>query len=474
MAFGVDEQCMLLAFIAYGEEVDSRAAVDIVPGEFYDGPYRKVHTKFHSYLTRFRSKLSTHVPDIIKDLVDAHSDIQSDLVDIFSSLDSYWKQGLNRDFVFQKARIYVEQRRWLSFLAKAAPLVNGPGDEEKLAKIQDLYKTTVTAVHSNVEIGLNLKDVERVNSALAHRPHDAFYTGIQTLDERGICPTRKQLFTLIAPSGSGKSTGLLHFATTPWWHGGPNGERINVLYIDLEQDVGDEVQRIFKSRGLYTEDVKKAGKEIVQVSFELDKMGRADPTTKTQKKLRLTSDKAKRDAIHEKIAQKGEFFICSKPAHWLTLSRTEALLDAIASQYHVQIDLLAVDYLGLMQEFPGSEDSIDKNSLGLRNLARQRNLAAMTAQQTNRDGDKALASGQLLTAAHIEGSKRLVNNTDKLLIFNQTEAEKRENLARLLAAKGRQQEAGFLTVISQNPAASRFAVSSGLSSMLWEKTLKDK
>ncbi|CAK0764259.1 hypothetical protein CCP3SC1AL1_3490001 [Gammaproteobacteria bacterium] len=150
----------------------------------------------------------------------------------------------------------------------------------------------------------------------------------------------------------------------------------------------------------------------------------------------------------------------------------ESLVEAILAKHGVRIDIAVVDYIGIMKGAGAAEDSIDYNSLGLRNVARRHNLAMITAQQINRDGQKALEQGQIITEVYVEGSKVLINNSDKIIIYQQTELERKEELARLWAAKGRQKKAKFMVVISQNYTASRFAVSAGTTSATWEATMK--
>ena len=475
MAFGGDEQAMLLAFIAYGDECDSRLAVDVVPSKFYDGPYKKVHDKFHQYLTKFRSKLAQHVPDIIVDLIAAHPTQEQDFVDIFQALDTHWQQGLNRDYVFSKAKVYVQHRYRQQQFQEVAPLLARPPDEDNLAKIDDIISRSNKLIVGSVDTGLNIKDVQAVNKALEHRPDAAFFTGIAPLDARGICPTRKQLLLLLALPGTGKSTGLLHFAMAPWWKGNPDGSPIHVLYFSLEQDAEDEVQKVFRARGLYTEAIS-GDQEISQVMFDLDSNGRVNPATLRKDKIKLTSNSKKRDALHEKIQKKGEFFIKSMKSNVLTPAVVHHTLDAIYAKYRVKIDLVLVDYVELMKVDRDGElrESTNRNCLGLREIARDRDLAMVSAQQLNREGEKALESGQILTYAYIEGSKLVFNTADQVLVYQQTASEKREQLARLFANKGRRKEDGFMVVVSQNYAAGRFAVSSGMSSIAFETSMKGK
>jgi hypothetical protein len=120
------------------------------------------------------------------------------------------------------------------------------------------------------------------------------------------------------------------------------------------------------------------------------------------------------------------------------------------------------------------DDPVNNNALAVRNIARERNLAASTAQQLNRDGEKALEQGLPLSSAYIEGKKKLTNTADKIIVQQQTESERKENLMRIWAEKGRHVEDKFFVVCSQNFAASRYVVCSARSSLAFEKQQKDK
>lgn len=460
---------MLLAFIAYGDEADAKMALELVPNKYYDAAYRAVHDKFAQYVQRFRSKLAVHVPDIIADLISADSAAEADYVDVFNTMKTYWEQGLNADFVLSRARTYAEHRRWQEFLAFASKLIAGPPDEDRIAKIEAKYRATVLEVSASLDVGVSLKDTDRVNKALEVRPVDRFETGITPLDDEGVCPTRKQIFVVLGLSGAGKSTAQRHLLTYPWMH---REEPVNALLFALEQDLEDEVQIFFRSQGLYSAEVDGT-KELQQVHFSVDAAGRADPASVVKKKVSLKSSLEARDKLHAKIKSRGEFFIKSMRSRVLTPDMVAATIMSIKSRYGVNIDLCGIDYLAGMKDSPGDESRAYLNTMELRNVGRELNCAMVTGQQINRDGEKALANGQPILSAHIEGDKRVINETDKLIIIQQTVAERRAQLSRIYVAKGRQKDANFWVVVSQNMAAGRFAVSSGLLSMSWEKKFKE-
>lgn len=474
MAYAVAEQSMLLSFIAYGSVSDSQFVLESAPSEYFDGLYRKIRDRFAKYVKKYGHGLSSHVPDIIAELVNQNSDDKDDLVSIFQSIKQYGEQPLNREFVLDRAEVLVRHQHSVRIIEKAASLLNNPPDVANNEKLEELFRSSNTSALRRIDVGVNLKDTEKINEALVAQLDARFPTGIKPLDAMGFCPTRKQAFLITALSGGGKTTMTRHMLQYPWWQG--TEDKINVLYFSLEMELHDEVQSIYRQQG-YSSAVDGIV-EFDEVLFDTNKEGQADPSTLKKRKTSLKSSEDKRDKIHEGIKQRGEFFIKVLPAGVLTPSLIVATLDAIKSKHGVDIDVAGIDGFPHMRAVPASvredETSLSHNFISVRNIARDRNMAWILNQQINREGSKQLDAGNTLRGDVIEGDKKIINHADKVLVLQQTDAERKMNLMRGYLEKGRQVAAKDMIVLSQNMAMGRAVISSGLLSKTWKSWMSDK
>lgn len=476
MAFALEDQELLLTYIAFSSLEEARVALSLLDETYYDSIHQKIYRKFKHFISKYKASPQSHLFEIFSDLQKSHEKDAEILARIYDSIRDSWASGLSKNYIFDRAKVYKRTRDYQDFLTQAARLAQREPSAETIEELDELFlKTRQSALElSPIGEALNLKETERVNRALEQDPEDQIYSGIDALDQCGICPTKKQFFVVVAPSGSGKSLHMMQMATHEWWQFTGEKKR-HVLYVPLEMEVADEVKRAFRSRGLYTSDVKNL--ETKQMMFSVDSNGRADPRTIKRETVKLYNDLARRDRMHEKIKERGEFIIWPKQANVLTVSMLETMIRSINAQYGIQLDQCLVDYIRLMKRTRGQEarSDLEENAIGLKQLAKDLNIAMTTAQQVTAEASKAILNGGLSSGADASSDKSIQFHADKLVCYMQTPTEAQHGLARLYVDKGRQVGGKMTIVIAQNYAANRYCVASGKMSVAWEaEALKDK
>ena len=132
----------------------------------------------------------------------------------------------------------------------------------------------------------------------------------------------------------------------------------------------------------------------------------------------------------------------------LTVARLEAHLDQLESAHGFVPDLLCLDYLGKL-DTAGREDyriELGQQTSDLVTLMKERNIAGVTAQQVNREGQTA----KLVNRTHIAEDISIVGTSDCILTLSRNYKERLHGLARIWVDKARHAVDNFGVVIGQN------------------------
>jgi len=131
-----------------------------------------------------------------------------------------------------------------------------------------------------------------------------------------------------------------------------------------------------------------------------------------------------------------------------------AWLDDLERVHQFIPDVLILDYPKLMS-FDRRQDL--RIGLGLlmeelRGMGVERNFAGFYPIQANREGE----SAKILSSGQIGEDYSLVQTTDNMVSYNQTNAEKALGLARLYVVKARNNADGFTVLLSQDYNTGQF------------------
>ena len=347
------------------------------------------------------------------------SDQQSDVIDTFKALR---KESLaDRDYVVDEVADFARHQAIMAAFEKSIPAM----DDHDFDAVEAYMSAAFQVAASDGSIGHDLTDgiEERTQRRLdisTGKVTVGITTGTAELDDAlGGGAKRKELLVVLGVAKSGKSFGLMNFAVNAQLDGK------NVLYVSLENSVEVTTDRIdaYLSQ-VATNDMLK---HILDV------------------KAKVTAKLASAGVM--KIHEYGTGTFAPKD------------LRRLVEHYKAKglvFDEVVVDYWDIMAPDIRYKDSPTQESasigMGLRALAKDENLAVITAIQSNRDGMKAVVA-KAENAAEDFNKVRLA---DALFSINATEEERENGEARLFMAAVRNMAGGYILNIGQDLATATF------------------
>ncbi len=327
-----------------------------------------------------------------------------------------------REYVEERIVEFARHQATTAAILKSVELVER-GEFDKVEKY----------IKEAVEVGINedggaydyfsnisLRTSERLDDASGTRPPRGITTGHLKLDEilyhRGW--GRKELATIMGGAKAGKTTALIGFAKAAAL------AKFNVLYITLEVSAKIISDRLDAS--ISDTMMKELGKHIRDVESKVSAME----------------------------ASSGAFKIHEFPSGTFTPNQLRALLDRYEAK-GLKFDLVVVDYADIMAPNFRYNDVIENSKsvyVDLRAIAQQKDVAMLTATQTNREGYKATVA----KAEHVAEDFNKVRTVDLMISINITDEERSKGEARLYFAASRNQESGFTLFIKQDIAKMKF------------------
>jgi replicative DNA helicase len=299
-----------------------------------------------------------------------------------------------------------------------------PESENTWNKISDVLKDALL-VERNFEEGLDYFETfeeryERMQKEDEAR--ESFTSGFRAIDDAllGGGPHRGEIYSWIGLSGSGKSLALVGAALKNVTELGKK-----VLYISLEMGE-DAIAERFDAQ-LSGVDINKLqeNKQVIKGKFEL-----------------FLSDKNDKKML----------IIKQFPAGSMTISTLRAYMQQLQMAKGFVPDLLVVDYIGEMKDYPGmpTYESRYKIVRDLRGLATETNICVFTAMQPNKDAreaqkkDGGMYGGDgVIDDTNLADSYGQIRPLDGCWSINQMQAEKDAGIARIFVIKHRHGKSRF-------------------------------
>lgn len=261
---------------------------------------------------------------------------------------------------------------------------------------------------------INERTETRLDKAAGKLPPQGITTGHAKMDDvlyhRGW--GKRELSVLMGGAKTGKTTAMIGFAKSASLAGK------NVLYVTLEVSAAIISDRLDAS--MSDNMMKELGKNIHDIDSKI------------------------RD-IHKRAG-------CLKIHEYPPGSFTPSQLERLIEKYEAKgiiFELVVVDYADIMAPDHRINDPIENSKqtyIGLRAVAFNKNVAVLSATQTNRDGFKATVA----KADHIADDFNKVRIVDLLISINITEEERANGEARLFFAASRNQESGFTIFVKSD------------------------
>lgn len=432
----------------------------LVTPDLFEEPYRGIADRALNYRKRFGAAPGrAHIDDLFDAILEDPKNVKGPTYKRLLSGMLAQAEGLNAEFVLTRISEFVRRQRLKATVQRAADRYQQGGDDlsDDVAKILfDGLKFRVDSLDPGVFFG----DQNRSLRFLSRERHDAYKMGIPELDRVEMGPTRKEMLLVCGARGAGKTWGLIHVGKQAML------QRGRVAHLSLEMSEEKICQRYYQS--LYAIP-KRDDETLTQTFFDLtkDKHQRlAGFRRETVKPAVVLSDPDIRDRLAEMSSEWGlrlnRLLIKQFPMRRLTMPQLEAWLDGIELVHHFVPDVLIIDYPAIMTiPIDNFRLALGRLFEDIRGLLVERNIAGVVAHQLTRGAGSSTNPSESLLSEDIS----ILGTADNCLMYLQTKQEAILNLARLYAAKVRNDEAGFQVLVSQLYKTGQFVVDSTRMSM---------
>ncbi len=433
----------VLTLLCFDAQNAPALATRITPELFSTLAYRQLAKVAINHLERYHTPPAAHLRDLFEDKLRRGTDDAKLLRQTLDAMDAL-APGIQPQYVLAELDTFIET----SALSRALETAMEDLSRGKLKEAREALHTVRT--HPGKRKGIWLHKPEESLAFLEQTAEDLVSSGIDALDIRRCCPNRRGLFGMFAPPNYGKTWGLVNCGKANIIRG------YNVLHVSLEMNEHQIAQRYIQQIfALSKDDIGS----VRTPSFSRDDEGRCTGMDFNQYDVRQLTEDMRPELITRmsSLKSRGKLRIEHFPSGSLTVPQLAAFMEYLARQEDFVPDVVLVDYWDLMK-IDASDVRVSTGRIGveLRGLADVTNSAFVTASQIGRAGTKAkMARGTDVTEDY---SKMMT--TDTVVIFNQTEAEEKANLARIWVEKSRDAPKHYMVLISQSYATGQFAIDS--------------
>jgi len=450
-------QCLaenLLALLAFNPEYGRLVVGYIEPHLFENEAYRTLATRMRDYWRQHdKPPGKAHVGDLVADILQSprnpHAAAYRTAITGMAVLTD---AGINTNYVMEQLETFMRLQSFKHAILQSAEMIESR-QHLALPDVEQLFSKLLRGQHSTSPRLCRAGDLDQLKSYLARRKEHEFPTGIPLLDSRGVAPARGKLMVLLGQSGAGKSWWLIDIGRRAFW------ARKRVLYVTLELSKDAYLSRFHQNLAAWAWREEAKTTSVTRLRLQDDKLVgfRREPVS-VEVSLqdpdianKLDQRNANQIGFLNRVAFE-EFGMRS-----LTVAQLRAVLDRLELTDNFIPDLMTVDYIGVLKT---SSDN-HRIELGhaveeLRALAVEKNIAIVTAQQVNRQGQ----SVKELTRDHIAEDYSPINTADFVLILQRNPREKQYKLARIRVDKARDAPDGFNLIVSQNYDHGQFVLQS--------------
>jgi hypothetical protein len=441
----------VLTLLAYNEIHAFELALQIESGIFSTQIYRTIADVTLKHIGQFNTPPRAHLYDLLESKLRRGDEgiLLRKTLDQMRSLEA----ELQPVYVLDQLSAFIETRR-LSMALEAASDALAAG---RLDEARELLSETQP--YASTANGLWFDDAEAVLGFMDKRDEDRFLTGIDELDNRGICPVRKRFMLLLAPPKRGKSWFLIKIAKSAIQY------RKSVLHITLENSKEETAQRYVQTMFSLTEKqvppkavvkfIRATDSRVIQdIRAELPKDAagkiKGAESLESTGRIKLTKKLA---AFKKRARLRIEEF----PAGVLSVAMLNSLLDRLDKLDNFKPDLIIIDAPYLMQVDPKNKRiELGQLFINLKGLAAQRNVAIVGVHQVGRSGSTA----RVVHSTDIAEDYSAIMTVDCVITYSATPTERKSGLARLLVEACRYAADGFMIMITQNYPTGQFCLDS--------------
>lgn len=437
----------LITVLAYDKEQGGIVA-KLLDVHLMEADYRLVAEPCIDYWKQYDKPPGDHTADLVAHIIEDKNNKRGNSVRRVLRNMIALSDSINTKYVMKQLHTFARMQRIKGAIVDSADKIN---NQEHLAieEIEEIWNNILSTQEQNFDKGIGLHDITRVMERLRTLEAE-FSFGIPELDRKSVRPMRGTLSMIVAPPGRGKSWALVNVAKRAML------DRHKVVYVTLEMGEEDVVGRLYQSLlGFPTNDDDI---EITRLETEMGKL--TGLTREKVKPLHHFGHQHVELEIYnhlEYIGKKTENLIVKGfPPNTLTPAGLRAYLDML-DQSGFTPDMVIVDYLGIMKVDPKNlRISMGQNTIELRAISIQRNLAMVSAHQASKAGEEAL----MVKTTHMAEDFSIVGTADTILTYSCSAREFRYGLGRLFVGKARKAKDHWGLLMTQNYATGQFCLTS--------------
>lgn len=436
----------ILTLLCFSDEYCKEIRYQITPQLFESAPFREIVGHAIDHIDQFGVAIKEHLPDSLEDVLKGEDKRKASFFEGLLKNLYLAKETVQGDYVVSQLSKFVRQQNLKSAVMRAGEaLEEGDPDAAEIALQKGLAQQV-----SSFQPGITFGDKVQSLAFLDDDDQKPLLCGVRGLDELGAGPARRTLNLFLAPMNSGKSWWLINCGK----YGLLQGE--SVAHVTLEMSgrkTAGRYMQAFFSIGKHQRPVRvprfviDPHGQTTDVDYEdLVRPSLADPDIRAV--LGRLLDRAKRKRLLIK-----EF-----PTGGLTIAMLKAWLDSLERFEKFVPSMLIIDYADLMaiKDAKNKRDELGEIYKQLRGIGVERNIAIVTATQTNREGIGATN----VDVGHLSEDISKSFTADTIITYNQTEQEYALGMARLFLAKHRDDEAKRWILIAQSYAIGQFCLDS--------------
>ena len=436
----------ILTLLCFDDDSAPLIINTIEVGSFESDIFKEVAKQAVEYHRQFNEAPKEHLPDLLEPKIEGNENereaelYRKVLVNLYE-----FREDINKDYVLSQLTKFVRQQN-LKVLAIDLVRELKHGNIDEADQLIDKNRSTGIEIF---EPGIFFAD-PRQSLGFFEEIIPPYSMGIEPLTRMGIGPAPGELLVILAAANRGKS----------WFLGqlGKAGvmQRLKVLHISLEMSEQKMSQRYIQSFFAYS---KREAKHKY-INFRKDETGRFMDMQVEHIHRPTLQQKGVQKELERRINKfKGriQLYIKRFPTGALNIAGLESYLDTLERFHHWTPDIILLDYADLMK--------IDSKNLRtdtgfvykeLRRIAVERNVAMVTASQSNRLAEDA----KVITLKHLAEDYSKAATADNIIAYCQTSAELKLGLARLFVAKARDEEREQSVLISQAYGIGQFHMDS--------------
>jgi replicative DNA helicase len=438
----------LLTLLIFDEKTAPIIANTVEVGLFESDFFKEIARVAIDFYRQFKQPAKEHIADLLESkLNDTKNSKTAELykrliTNLYQSRDT-----VNSTYVISQLTNFTRRQRLKAAIIEAASLI-------KEDKIDEAENSVNKALKNKIEVfdpGIKFTDSAK-SLQFFHIEQNAFPTGVPHLDKEFIGPAPGELFIILAPPNRGKTQFLVQIGKVCALN------RKKVLHVSLEMSEVLMAQRYVQA--FFSLSKRKA--EINVSRFIHDELGRLSRFQMEELKRPTLDDFKLEKALAEKIRRfqyRIHLLMKRFPTGSLGIDGLEVYLDSLERLENFVPDIVLLDYADLMKlDYRNLRTSTGEIYKELRRIAVERNLAMVTASQSNRLGEDA----RVLTLKHLAEDYSKAATADNIIAYSQTSAELVLGLARLFVAKARNEEKNQTVLISQAYRIGQFCMDSTL------------